>query len=95
MQACNEIYMNNGDTSQKASYYLNQTLAHVRKRLQSDDALSNSTLTIVLSLINQELIRNHHEAAVVHFEGLKALVKLRGGLDQLEGNLSLVLKMCK
>lgn len=95
MQACNEIYMGDGDTSQSASYYLSQTFAHVRKKLASDQALSTPTLVIVLSLINQEIIRNQDDAAAIHFKGLKALVKLRGGLEQLEGNLPFVLKICK
>lgn len=95
MQASNEIFHCDGESSAKALYHLSQTFAQVKKRLESDDALSDSTIAIVMSLINQEQIRQQHSAAVVHVKGLQRMIELRGGLSQLEGNLPLVLKICK
>ncbi|KAJ5552674.1 hypothetical protein N7494_002052 [Penicillium frequentans] len=76
-------------------YHLSQTFAQVNKRLQGDDALSDSTIAIVMSLINQEQIRQHLSAAMIHVKGLEKMIELRGGLSQLEGNVPLVLKICK
>jgi len=95
MQACNEIFLGDGDSSPKALYHLSQTFALVKKRLESDSALSDSTIAIVVSLIYQEQIRRQQSAAAVHVKGLEIIVKLRGGLSQLEPNIPLVLKICK
>lgn len=95
MQASNEIFHCNGESSPKAMYHLSQTFAQVNKRLQGDDALSDSTIAIVMSLINQEQIRQHLSAAMIHVKGLEKMIELRGGLSQLEGNVPLVLKICK
>ncbi|KAI5461788.1 hypothetical protein BGZ63DRAFT_424645 [Mariannaea sp. PMI_226] len=95
MQACNEIFLGNTTGSPKALHHLSQTLAQVKRRLESDDALSDSTIGIVLSLVAQEQIRQDHRGAKTHFDGLEKIVELRGGLDQLEGNLPLLLKVCK
>lgn len=95
MQASNEIFHCHGESSQKAMYHLSQTFTQVNKRLQSEDALSDSTIAIVMSLINQEQIRQHLSAAMVHVKGLEKMIELRGGLNQLGENLPLVLKICK
>ncbi|RYP24905.1 hypothetical protein DL767_008529 [Monosporascus sp. MG133] len=95
MQACNELFLGGGESSPKALYYLSQTFAQVRKRLQSPDALSDSTISTVLSLITQELIRKYQPGVKIHFAGLIRMVELRGGLDQLEKNLPLLVKICK
>ncbi|RYP43306.1 hypothetical protein DL770_011743 [Monosporascus sp. CRB-9-2] len=95
MQACNELFLGGGENSPKALYYLSQTFAQVRKRLQSPDALSDSTISTVLSLITQELIRKAQPGAKIHFAGLIRMVELRGGLDQLEKNPPLLVKICK
>ena len=95
MQACNEIFLSDGDSPPKALYHLSRTFALVKERLESDNALSDSTIAIVVSLIIQEQIRQQQSAAAIHVKGLERIVKLRGGLSQLEGNISLVLKICK
>jgi hypothetical protein len=95
MQASNEIFHCDGGSSPKALYHLLQTFALVKKRLEGDDALSDSTIAIVMSLINQEQIRQQYSAAAVHVKGLEKMIELRGGLSQLEGNTALVLKICK
>jgi hypothetical protein len=95
MQASNEIFHCDGESSPKALYHLSQTFAQVKKRLEGDSALSDSSIAIVMSLINQEQIRQQHSAAAVHVRGLQRMIELRGGLGQLEGNVPLVLKICK
>ena len=95
MKACNEIFLRDGDSSACALYHLSRTFAHVKKRLESEHALSDSTIAIVMSLISQEQIRQQHSAAQIHAKGLIKLIELRGGLNELEGNIGLVLKICK
>ena len=95
MQACNEIFLSDGNSPKKALYHLSQTFTQIQKRLDSEDALSDSTIALISSLIFQEQIRNQFEAAQVHAQGLQRIIQLRGGLDQLEGNATVVLNICK
>jgi hypothetical protein len=95
MEACNEFFLGGGLSSPEALYHVSQTLALVRKRLESDEALSDTTIGIILMLILQEQLRKEYKEAKVHYEGLRKMVELRGGLCQLERNLQLVLKICK
>lgn len=95
MKACNEIFLCDGDSSASALYHLSRTFARVKRRLESEHALTDSTIAIVMSLVSQEQIRQQHSAAQVHAKGLIKLIELRGGLKQLEGNIGLVLKICK
>lgn len=95
MQACNEIYLSDGNSSAKALYHLSQTFTQIQKRLDSKDALSDSTIALIASLILQEQLRNQLSAAEMHARGLQRIIQLRGGLDQLEGNVALILKVCK
>lgn len=95
MQACNGIFLSDGNSPARALYHLSQTFLRVQARLESDDALSDSTLGLVISLVLQEQIRNQLPAAQVHGRGLQRMIQLRGGLTQLEGNVGLVLRACK
>jgi hypothetical protein len=95
MQTCNEMYCNNGNSSTKALYHLTQTFNHVTRLLAGPDALSDSAIMIVVSLISHELMRKGYGDLKVHLNGLKRMIQLRGGLSKLEGNPALLLKVCK
>ncbi|CAI6100779.1 unnamed protein product [Clonostachys chloroleuca] len=95
MQTCNEIYLGHGDSSSKALYSLSRTVSHVKNKLESPDALSDSTMTLVLSLISQEQLKKFDSRAKIHLDGLRRMIELRGGLEQLEGKPPLLLKVCK
>lgn len=87
--------MSSGKSPPKALHHISRTFAMVQERLNGDDALSDSTLAIVVSLFHQEQIRRHYAAARVHMEGLQRIVKLRGGLSTLRSSPYLMLKSCK
>jgi hypothetical protein len=95
MQTCNEIYLGHGDSSSKALYSLSRTVSHVKNKLESPGALSDSTITLVLSLISQEQLKKFDSRAKIHLDGLRRMIELRGGLEQLEGKPPLLLKVCK
>ncbi|CAH0058085.1 unnamed protein product [Clonostachys solani] len=95
MQTCNEIYLGHGDSSSKALYSLSRTVSHVKNKLESPGALSDSTITLVLSLISQEQLKKFDSRAKIHLNGLRRMIELRGGLEQLEGKPPLLLKVCK
>jgi hypothetical protein len=95
MQACNELFLGDGEESPVAIQHLSNSLKYVRERLESKEALSDSTMGIVMSLITQEQCRQQHSAARVHMEGLAQMIELRGGLESLEGCPPVLLKACK
>ncbi|KAM0246583.1 hypothetical protein ACHAP5_004708 [Fusarium lateritium] len=47
-----------------------------------------------MSLINQEQQVAHYAAAEAHMAGMKRIVDLRGGLENME-NLAVVAKICR
>lgn len=95
MQTSNEIYDSNDGSCPRALQSIARSYPHVQRILNSDHAVSDASIAIVLSLICQEMIRKCVEETAIHFQGLTRMVGLRGGLDKLEGNLALALKICK
>lgn len=99
MSACNDLILGNGTPSHSSLHHLTETIQIVKRRLASDQALSNSTIAIVLSLVQQEQMRDELGAARTHAKGLGKMVELRGGLESIEQdgaqNKLLVLKLCK
>jgi hypothetical protein len=90
-----ELFLGKGASSSRALYHLSQTFTLVKKRLQSDEALSDSALGIVLLVMLQEQMKKAKVETGIHYERLKRMIGLRGGLCQPERNLPLLLKICK
>lgn len=97
MRSCIEHFEETGNPSTVAFHHLSQAFTIVNRRMQGQDALSNSTLVLVMFLVNHEYIRKEFAAATMHLEGLARMVELRGGLTQLEktSDRYLLLKLCK
>jgi len=95
MGACNSFYFGEGHNSAEALFHLSRAFTLVNERLNSDQALADSTLGMVLMLMTNEKIRMEAAHAQIHFGGLRKMVQLRGGLDKLEGNPGLYLKILK
>ena len=95
MEASNDFFLRKGLASSEGLYHLSQTFTLVKGKLESDEALSDSTLSIIVMLIIQEQMRKGKWEAEVHYQGLLKMIELRGGLSQLENNLPLLLKICK
>ncbi|KAG5665381.1 hypothetical protein KAF25_009506 [Fusarium avenaceum] len=94
IQALNETYLGGGYNCPNSLFCLSQTLELLKKRLGSKEALSDQTLSIIMSLINQEQLVDHYSAAEAHMAGMKRIVDLRGGLENME-NLAMVAKICR
>lgn len=94
MQTCNQLILHGCETVD-ALCCLSRTLAHVKKRLCGPAALSDASIFMLMILIMQEQIRRQDEAVMVHAEGLRKMVALRGGLTALEQDPGLAIKVCK
>ena len=95
MQACNQLYAGDGQSTSLAMYHLSKTYEKVKSLINGPAALSDSTIGIVVSLIVQEQIRNEYAGALAHAGGLNKMIQLRGGLSRLEECPALLMKICK
>ncbi|KAH7202254.1 hypothetical protein DER44DRAFT_887277 [Fusarium oxysporum] len=94
IQASNEIYLGIGYNCTNSLNCISQTLDQLKVRLNSNEALSDHTMSIVMALINQEQAAEHYAAAETHMAGLKKIVDLRGGLENIEDGIVAV-KICR
>ncbi|KAH8205487.1 hypothetical protein TruAng_000393 [Truncatella angustata] len=95
MDACNGFFFGDNPDSPRGLYFLSEVLCLVNERLRGKEALSDSTLSLVISLILQEEMRHDQAGAEIHYAGLTKMVQLRGGLNEFNSNLPLLLKICK
>jgi len=94
IQSSNETYLGAGYGCPKSLSCLSQTLDTLAKRLNSSEALSDGTLSIVMALINHEQVAGHYADAEAHVKGMKRIVDLRGGLDKIEDD-AVATKICR
>ncbi|KAJ4021439.1 hypothetical protein NW752_004447 [Fusarium irregulare] len=94
IQSSNETYLGAGYGCPKSLSCLSQTLDTLAKRLNSNDALSDGTLSIVMALINHEQVAGHYADAEAHVKGMKKIVDLRGGLDKIADD-AVATKICR
>ncbi|CVL00695.1 uncharacterized protein FMAN_10039 [Fusarium mangiferae] len=94
IQASNEIYLGIGYNCTNSLSCISQTLDQLKVRLNSKEALSDHTISIIMALINQEQAAEHYEAAETHMAGLKKIADLRGGLENLEDDV-IAVKICR
>ncbi|EED13788.1 conserved hypothetical protein [Talaromyces stipitatus ATCC 10500] len=93
--ACIHFFRGGGASTREALYHRSRTLTLVTERLAGDDALSDSTISLVVMMIVQEQIRRGVPEAHIHYEGLRKMIEIRGGISQLEQSPTLLLKICK
>lgn len=94
IQASNEIYLGIGYNCTNSLSCISQTLDQLKVRLNSKEALSDHTMSIIMALINQEQAAEHYAAAETHMAGLKKIVDLRGGLENI-GDSVVTVKICR
>ena len=80
--------------SRETAYHLDQAISEVNQRLSTPSLLTECDLFIVNFLVLQCLILKQRHDAEVHLAGLRAMVKLRGGLESVSDEFVLG-KICK
>lgn len=95
MESYLDFFFSDTYSSSETLQHLSMTFALVNQRLASGQAVSDSTLAIVVMLIQLAQLRDEHPHIDVHFKGLWQMVALRGGLCEMESNPALMLKICK
>ena len=54
----------------------------VSDRLSGKEALTNSTIAIIVSMTHYDRLRGEYKQGIVHFDGLRRIVALRGGIAE-------------
>ncbi len=89
-------YVRHSSLSEKAVYYLNNTLQTLRENLTHPYfATSDSTISTVMTLVILADVIDDRNAAKRHAQGLYQLVRLRGGIGALRYNTELQVKVLR
>ena len=67
----------------EALRHLSCTFRMVNERLSGNDALSDTSMAVIVAMTQYERLRGQYHQGLVHFKGLQQMVKLRGGITQL------------
>ncbi|KAM0233216.1 hypothetical protein ACHAPO_007295 [Fusarium lateritium] len=94
IQSSNETYLGAGYSCLNSLSCLSQTLDQLARRLATNEALSDQTLSLVMALINHEQVSGHYVEAEAHVKGMKKIVDLRGGLEKIEDG-AVATKICR
>ncbi|KAH8651186.1 hypothetical protein BX600DRAFT_100372 [Xylariales sp. PMI_506] len=79
----------------EAMHHLGKAVRLVNQSLDTADGLSNSNIFVVNFLAVRDMFREEQPNVDIHWQGLQKMIKLRGGLSQLEDDLHLILKIHK
>lgn len=83
--ALNNLVINQEDHMQ-AIRHLSHTFRLVNERLSGNDAVSDTTIAVVVMMAQYERHSSQHSQGLVHLKGLQRIVELRGGISQLTKN---------
>jgi hypothetical protein len=67
----------------EAIRHLSHTFRLVNERLSGNDAVSDSTIAVVVSMAQYERLQGHYCQGLIHIKGLQRIIELRGGISQL------------
>lgn len=84
--------------SQRVRHHYDKAISLLRERLVCDDndkRLSNTTISIVLSLAGQAFCAGDLKTAVNHIQGIQRIIHLRGGLSSITGNEKLITEILR
>ncbi|KAH8880878.1 hypothetical protein GQ53DRAFT_521227 [Thozetella sp. PMI_491] len=95
MATLNAFVFAREDVPLEAIHHLGEAVNLVNQQLNTTEALSDSSISVVNFLIILEMFRGEHLSAQVHVQGLRKMVSLRGGLSRPEIDPTLAMKICK
>lgn len=76
--------------------YLRRTIALLQDSIDNEaQQLADPTAAVVVSLAMTADLVGDDEAFRTHFEGLRKIIRLRGGLDSFRSNCKMQVKICR
>ena len=82
MTALNGLLVQQEDPAETFRH-LSHTFRLLNERLSGNEALSDTTVAVVVSMAQYELLQEHYSQGLVHIKGLQRMIELRGGISQL------------
>lgn len=70
-----------------AMRHLSHAFRLINERLSGNDAVSDTTIAVVVIMAKYEDLQGQYHQGLVHLEGLQRMVQLRGGMSQLMKNM--------
>lgn len=67
-------------------HHLSHAFRLVNERLSGKDAVSDTTIAVVVIMSQYQRLQGQYRQGLVHLEGLQRMVELRGGISQLTTN---------
>lgn len=97
MSSCIEYFDDRVGNPSKAMQSLSRAFEIVNRRVQGNKVLDDSTMGLVMSLVNHEQLRRDPVATQIHLQGLMRMIQLRGGLDEIAKTADpfMTFKLCK
>jgi hypothetical protein len=84
------------EPSPRALLHQNKTINILKQRLfDSELAVLDTTISVVVGLVNMSALSGHAEEALKHMKGLYRMVSMRGGVRALRQNTQLQIKVCR
>ncbi|KAF2736683.1 hypothetical protein EJ04DRAFT_575109 [Polyplosphaeria fusca] len=94
--AMSDCFFDRRPDTPTAIHHLNQVIRIINDRLNSPETVSNTTISVInLMVVRGMMLQDTTYETKMHFEGLIALIQLRGGLAQFEKTPGLLLKTCR
>lgn len=86
-----------GPSSEAASrYHLYRTVKALRDRVDHvDEALTDSTASVIMSLLMIAECFGDYASVATHIQGLRRIVEMRGGIESFMQNEELYYKLCR
>lgn len=82
--------------SPQTQLYLRKTIALLQQKIENTaEQISDVTAAVVVSLAMMAGASGDDEACEAHVEGLKKMVKMRGGLDGFQSNRQMQMKLSR
>lgn len=73
-----------------AGLHFGMLLSLIGRKLSSTEAVSDATMSAVVMALQYDRYRSKYRDGVVHFDGLREMIHLRGGLDVVAKQNSLL-----
>ncbi|KAH9206689.1 hypothetical protein DL95DRAFT_438854 [Leptodontidium sp. 2 PMI_412] len=78
-----DFYERRPRMSSKALYHISQAYSLVNKKLSGPDFVSDNAIAAVVSLAIYQQIHHLYSTGLIHLDGLRRMIELRGGMAKL------------
>jgi hypothetical protein len=93
MDTLNAFFLDQQSLSKQTAWHIDQAIHSVSEKLNTPSILDESSFLVVNFLIVQALVQENDRSVSAHRKGLKLMIQLAGGLDNMDLEYTLALKI--